>query len=106
MVVVTDQERHKQRGPGGSRTKLWQVRKVLLLRKQALESERSHTMDNKGCLNKEQASKQATTRNPFCTSVPSWQKVTFDVLYIRELWRNFVTYIVINSLYIAYNQVN
>jgi len=22
MVVVTDQERHKQRGPGGSRTKL------------------------------------------------------------------------------------
>jgi hypothetical protein len=30
-----------------------------------MELSRSGTTDNKGCLNKEQASKQAATRNPF-----------------------------------------
>jgi len=37
-------------------------------------------------LNKEQASKQAATRNPFCTC--SLMTIYFYVLYIRELWRN------------------
>ncbi len=37
---------------------------------------------------------------------PHDKRLHFYVLYIRELWRNFVTYIVINSLYIVCNQVN
>jgi len=37
---------------------------------------------------------------------PHDKRLHFYVLYIRELWRNFVTYIVINSLYIMCNQVN
>ena len=37
---------------------------------------------------------------------PHDKRVHFYVLYIRELWHNFVTYIVINSLYIVCNQVN
>ena len=37
---------------------------------------------------------------------PHDKRLQFYVLYIRELWRNFVTYIVINSLYIMCNQVN
>jgi len=63
-------------------------------------------MDNKGCLNKEQASKQVATRNPFVHLLPHDKRLHFYVLYIRELWHNFVTYIVINSLYIVCNQVN
>ena len=37
---------------------------------------------------------------------PHDKRLHSNVLYIRELWRNFVTYIVINSLYITCNQVN
>jgi len=62
-------------------------------------------MDNKGCLNKEQASKQVATRL-FVHLFPHDKRLHFYMLYIRELWCNSVTYIAINSLYIMCNQVN